>query len=742
MSGIEVSFNPIGPWPLLLLAALAVLALAPVAYSRKLRGTEGAWRWFAFGLRVGAILMCLLAMLRPSVLIMEKKKQAASLVFLVDTSKSMTMGDEVNSRTRGDVAKETVKLARESTKNVAANLDVKFYHFDSKVAQIPEEGEIDFQGSETALGAALIDVEKRQVGKRIAELFVISDFSSNAGTNPLAAARKYKNLQVPISTIPLGTETAGAGSRDVAVRELVTAQSVFVKNQLDVRGTLAARGYPDQPIEVELLVQGEPGPVARTRVRVPAGTDQVPITGLKYVPQTPGEKLLTLRVTPKEGEFIATNNEVSSFVTVLSGGLSVLYLQGPSATWEMRYLIRATNTSPDIKVDGEILKSPAQGQNGVAQDDWFKPGRYNAYVLGDLPADYLTLKQHQMLKDVVAKGAGLMMLGGRSSFGPGRWGESVLADLLPFSQMHPADGQIEPEGGIRFNPRDAGQAGAFLQIASSRADSNELWKRLPPLTGANRFGEPKQAAVIYADSDGPASIPLMVGMDTAGLGRVLAFAGETWVWARATEEGRLAHKKFWRQVIFWLCRKEDQGDNQVKLQLARRRLSVGQRLDFSVSAKNSKGEVIPNVRFETKVERQGPKPTTEVVEEPYNQGNEVRGGYEAKGEPGVYQVVVVAKRDSVEIGRDSAGFLVYQDDRELENPAANLAEGKMIAEVTGGEVIAPQKLPAHLDAIDQSVYTEYASHTEHRIWDNWPFLLIFTMMLMLEWWIRKRHGWV
>jgi hypothetical protein len=141
MSGIDFSLNPIGPWPLILLAALAVLALVPAAYNRRLRGTAGAWRWCALGLRLAAILMCVLAMLRPSVLIMEKKKQSASLVFLVDSSKSMTMGDEVNSKTRGEVARETLKLARKSTKDLGKNLDVKFYRFDSKVA--PSGGEAD-----------------------------------------------------------------------------------------------------------------------------------------------------------------------------------------------------------------------------------------------------------------------------------------------------------------------------------------------------------------------------------------------------------------------------------------------------------------------------------------------------------------------------------------------------------------------------------------------------------------------
>ncbi|ODU00932.1 MAG: hypothetical protein ABS79_02545, partial [Planctomycetes bacterium SCN 63-9] len=631
---------------------------------------------------------------------------------------------------------------QEATKNLGGNLDVKFYRFDSRIAEISEEEGLKFDGTSSSLGTALIEAEKRQGGKRIAKMFVFSDFSSNAGTNPLAAARRLKNQQVTIDTIGLGTESAGAGSRDISVREILSAPSVFVKNQLDVRGTLSARGYSDQPIAVELLVDGQPEPVAKTEVRVPVGTDQVQISGLKYAPQTPGEKLLTLRVVPKEGEFITTNNEVSSFVTVLSGGLNVLYLQGPSGAWEMRFLMKSIKTSPDIQVDFIQLRKPAQGNKSEVENDRFMPGRYNAFILGDLPANYLTTQQLGLLRTAISKGAGLMMLGGLSSFGRGGWGQTSLMEILPFERLSPAEQQIEPEGGIKFVPRDLGAEGAFLQLAQSREESNSIWRRLPPLTGANQFTDLKQSASVYADSGEASPVPLMVGMNTLGFSRVLAFAGETWVWARATDEGRQAHRKFWRQVIFWLCRKEDQGDNQVKLNLVDRRLGSGQRLDYSVSAKNAKGETLKNVRFETKVEHEGPNPSAENLEEPYNQGDEVRGSYEAKGEPGVYRMTVVAKIDSLEIGRDSARFLVYQDDRELESPAANLSEGRLIAEITGGEVIPPQRLLNHLKSIDQSAYTEYASHAEHRVWDNWPFLLIFTTLLTMEWWLRKRHGWV
>ncbi len=230
----------------------------------------------------------------------------------------------------------------------------------------------------------------------------------------------------------------------------------------------------------------------------------------------------------------------------------------------------------------------------------------------------------------------------------------------------------------------------------------------------------------------------MLSMTVGNNGRVLAYGGETWVWARATEEGRLAHHKFWRQVIFWLSHKENQSDNQVKLALDHRRLNVGERVELTATARDGKGAPIPGIRYECKIEREGTDPATVPVDM-YSQGDEGRAtayANEQLAKPGTYMATVIASRDGQEIGRDSARFLVYQDDRELENPSADLKLAREIAEITGGEPVNPEKLTAYLNGVNRSAYTEYVSPSEYKVWDNWPFLLIFTALLTLEWWLR------
>ena len=153
--------------------ALGVLAAAPRHHR--------AVALVSLALRLLAILLCLLAALRPKVTLNEKKKQAASLVYLIDTSKSMLIADEVNGQSRWDVAKEIVKQAEEMGKMLGPDLNVKVHFFDSTLTDPKpnEQGEYAKpQGLETKLGAAILEANKAEQSnaKRIARMVIVIRF--------------------------------------------------------------------------------------------------------------------------------------------------------------------------------------------------------------------------------------------------------------------------------------------------------------------------------------------------------------------------------------------------------------------------------------------------------------------------------------------------------------------------------------------------------------------------------------
>jgi hypothetical protein len=735
---MKLSLNPIGPWPMVAAAAVAVMVLTVWAYQQRLRGTSGRWRWWALGLRLAAVILCVIASLRPSLVIQEEKKQPAALIFLEDASRSMALTDEKDGQSRWARLRETMKEAREAARALGPDIEVKYYRFDSSLHDDKPDDNAEPQGRETAIGPAMMEGMQNAQGLKVAAMVLLADGASNSGLNPLVAARTLRTQGVAVTTVGFGKEDTGASSKDLAVRDLVTPPTVFVKNQMQVKGTLVAHGFAGQTVDVELQVEDQREPVHKA-VKIPPGSDVIPLTGLSYIPQTTGEKKVTLRVKPKDGELIQTNNEISTFVSVMKGGVNVLYLQGPNFTWEYKFLMRAIDPSQGIEVDLQVLRRPAAGDKSQVDDAVFAPGKYDVYILGDLPADHLTARQERLLTEAVEKGAGLIMLGGRSSFGAGGWAASELARVLP-TQLHPGDGQLEPEGGIRFiTSRDALDS-YVLQIGPNRAETTRLWNSLPPLAGTNRFGQPKPAATVYGHTPGARSEPIMVGLQT-GNARTLAFGGETWIWARFGDEGRAAHKKLWRQIIFWLAHKEDQGENQIKVKLDQRRLAVGQKLGFGVTARDAKGAPLNDLDYEANIVRDGAN--TEVKTGPvYNQGDEARGACYDLTQPGDYRLTVTAKRRGEIVGTDAARFIVYQDDREMENPAADRRLLRDIAEITGGESKSPEELVPYLKTLNGKVYTKHVTLTEKKVWDNWPFLLLFTALLTLEWWLRKRHGWV
>ena len=737
---MHLSIKPIWPWPVVLLVSLAVLALTLWAYQQKFRGTNGRWRWVALGLRLVAVLMCFFAALRPSLLLDEKKKQDSAVLFLIDGTGSMKFTDEVGGQSRYAVAQKALAEALAQVEGKSKQLTAKVYRFDNELHEYKAEDLKAAEGRESALGTALLKAVKDSQGTRITSIVLLSDGASNGGTSPLAAAQQLKAQQIPVLTVGVGSADAGKNSSDLAARDLIAGPTVFVKNRPEIRGVIGTRGFGGKSIEVELIVDGNPKPVDVQTVKVPEGAEVVPVTGLKYVPDTPGEKRLTLRVKEQPGELVRSNNEVSTYLDVLKGGLKVLYVQGADFSFEPRFLIRAVDPAREINTELRVIHEPARGDQGLLDDADFVPGHYDVYILGGVAAEYFTRAQLALLAKAVERGAGLMMLGGRSSLGMGGWGSTVLGPFLP-SDLSTFDGEVNPgDQGIKVVPNKSELNNYVMRLGSTVADSERIWASLAPIMDYNRLGRPKALSFVLAQAGRDA---VMIGLDDAngGKGRTLEFGGETWPWARTEKD---AHARFWRQVILWLAHRENKGEDQIKLKLDSRRVAVGQKLELAASARDGRNDPITDAQFEATFVRVTAQGRADGKPEPIPlipQGEEAKGSIFASVPAGEYEVLVKGKHGSKEFTPAQARFMVYEDDRELENPAADPVLLRQIAETTGGAALQSEELAKYLKTLGPDA-AEYVQQIDKRLWDNWPFFLIFATVLTAEWALRKSRGWV
>jgi hypothetical protein len=268
-----------------------------------------------------------------------------------------------------------------------------------------------------------------------------------------------------------------------------------------------------------------------------------------------------------------------------------------------------------------------------------------------------------------------------------------------------------------------------------------VWAQLPPLDGANGIGrnELKPNAQVLAESDDPQRHPILVA-GQSGDGRVLAFAGDsTWHWQMGGFGE--AHRRFWRQCVLWLAKKDEQTAGRVWIRLAGRRVVRGGRVEFQVGAENAQGEPVEAAQFDISV--QTPDRHAEPVR-PTKTGADWTATFRQTTKSGDYRITVKAKNGAEELGTAEARFLVPNQDLELDRPAAEPSLMAQLAETTktaGGAALAPEELPELLKRLAEKppeLKQEVIAKVTY--WDTWPFFLIFVGLIGTEWYLRKRWG--
>jgi len=808
-----LSFQPVVSPLFVMAVAVGLVLFLWVAPSRA--GLPPRRRHGLIAVRLVIFLLLIVVMMRPTLVVTEVKRHSASLLLLLDHSRSMLVEDSFGGKSRWDGLGTLVRSSEAQLRQLADVLDVKTYLFDAdprairlfpdaenrsqdQTGSVPQSNKgahdqpvrpgspekprtepgvgtaakhdrlrgnlgavskrdgFDFRspptGQQTAIGWAIEDVLRREAGERLAGMVLLTDGAQRAyaprDTPPQLAARRLVELGCPLYTVALGQSRGLGQVRDLALKDLISSQTVYVKNRLAVRATLRVDGFAGKRVRVELLYETAPGKnevVATQQYKASTDGQLLPVE-LSYVPQEAGEHKLTLKAVPQEGELVTTNNELSTFVTILKGGIHVLYLEGKLRR-EQKFLRAALDSSPNIKLDFWIDRGkPHAGPADLG--DRIRAGEYDVFIVGDLDATALTNTTWQLIAKRVDAGMGLMMLGGFHSFGPGGYGATPIGSLLPVVigrlDRQPREGPIRKDlhlvGPLNMRPaRPLGLSSPILQLSADPHRNGRLWSELPPLLGANRFRGVKPGAVVLAETADARRAPLLVaGMP--GPGRVLAFAADsTWRWPmRGFGQ---AHKRFWRQAVLWLARKDVSSENRVWIELQPRRYRPGSRITLAVGAGNQSGEAMAGVQFEAHVRRpDGTRRTIRLS----RHGAQTRGTLLDTTATGDYTVTVTASKQGATIGSTAARFLVFAQDLELDNPAADPGLLANLARMTadfGGEAVTPEEFSALLSRIAATPpQLDTETYVQHNLWDTWTMFSLLVTLLSSEWYLRKRWG--
>ncbi|NBT12854.1 MAG: hypothetical protein EBS56_04610 [Planctomycetia bacterium] len=753
---VSVSFDPVGSW-----AALATVtaALALVLFAvgpDRTRVTAGR-RLALVGIRMAAFLALVACMLRPTIVATKQARQPGTVLVLADASESMTVADGLNGQTRWQELVAALGVARPAARALVSetNLDVALWRFDREARSVPPQDDDPFPlgawqagptAGETAIGAALDDGLRALAGRSIAGVIVLSDGAQHAypprDQPPQNVARRLADAGVPLWSITFGQQRGEGQGRDAAVSNLAVSETAYLGNAVEVAGRVRLEGLADRDVVVKLLVEGAAGRLeeaARTVVR--GGREGVEeAVRLTWTPRDVGERKLVMVVESQEGETVTTNNELSTFVEVVDGGLRVLYLEGALRV-EQRFLRRVLSASPDMQVDFQWIDStrrdrwPIDLERTLASD-------HDVFLIGDLDAAALRPRDLETILGKVREGAGIGLLGGFHAFEAGGWASSALGPLMPFAPdrlaRQPFDQPIRPslhlEGPLQVVP-DARFGGvSILRLGQTDAETRAAWQRMPALDGANDLGRlVPEAKSLAGTADGR---PLLVARDF-GTGRVAAFAADsTWRWAMqgAGEQ----HRRFWRQFVLWLARRDGTEADSLWVRLGQRRIAPGMTISCDAGMTKPDGTAVADVEIDAvAVSPEGrPRP----VRLP-RRGEGFSGMLADFAEPGDWKLVVKASRPGLPPVERAARFTVVRQDLELANPRANPLLMRQLAESTAGGTRAPEELPEIFDEIrNQPAAFETLEQWSATPWDSWPAFLVMVGLLILEWILRKRFG--
>ncbi|MBI1313932.1 hypothetical protein GC176_21775 [bacterium] len=763
--------EPVWSWPLVTLAAIALPLLVLLTYPQRVRHLPPRTRRFLISLRLLAAGLLVVAMLRPELRFTEKKASQTSLAVLLDSSRSMTTPDGPGGITRREAALERLTASSQLLEKLGSLTSIRYFDFDSELRALNERPAADDKaasaaaGEQSAIGYSLEALERDLQGERLIGALILSDGAQRAlppvDSDPRSAATRLAQVPVPLFPVPFGASAVSGSTLNVAVEDLTVSPVVSVKNVVPVSAKIHVEGAANQEFAVQLLVEdrnGRPadqdgdltippaGNGARPSVRIAAtrASQTIPVE-LSYIPHLPGEFRIAIRVVPLDGELKTTDNERQTLVTVRKGGVSVAYFD--TARDEQIY-IRQVNSSQQIQLDYYWARVGDFADRSQIEPDLFLPGRYDVYIIGDVPAAAFGSENlKQLARRIENDGAGLLMTAGFYTFGAGGYGTPPLDQLEPLLPVvvtaqdalaaRKIDESLQIERPLQMLPTEAGLRHFVMRL--SNQDNLTAWQKLPPLFGAMRLEKRNALVDVLAQSDD--GVPLLFAL-SRGRSRVMAFAGDTtWRWyTHYPDDFRAEHQRFWRQVILWLARKELESEQPVWVQVDPRNFDPGAQVPIELGVRDNDGQPVSDAEVAVRLT----KPDgTERDLAALRSGDRWLSDFNETQEPGIYRVTVTATRDGQPVpGEAATRFMIDARDLELDNPAADPALLEDLALTTGGRMIKPEDLATFLqELIDRGVaQREDKRITRLTLWDNWGFLLTFVTAVSVEWFLRKRRG--
>jgi hypothetical protein len=634
----------------------------------------------------------------------------------------------------------------------------------------------DLSGSITDWEPVLAEALKDQAGAPTLGVVLLSDGRRNAPAVANPALERLKERGIPVYSVLIGATTL---PRDVTIATVKAPETIDKEQVARIDVVVKADGLPTGAEIPVTLDRPGASPIRKSIRAQPDGGRGVVTFRVPF--DAAGEQILTAAVGPVDRDIFPENDRRTIKVIVVEDKAKVLLVDG-EARWEFHYLRNALARDPRVSADAIVShQPPAPGSAGTAFPTALPPlpdspkqpdplGAYDAIIVGDTTLEEVSADAWLRLEKYVAVRGGTLVL----SPGPRAWSESApqnetIRSLMPVVDPHvcPVDpaaidaARPTLPAGVAILPTVSAATGPWpmLQFADERDQSQTVWSRLPrlPWVLASR-AKPTATVLITASLVGGAEAePVVVAAMPYGLGKVL-WVGTDGTWRWRYRVGDAYHHRFWGQVAQWATRgKLTAGNRLVQFGPIPPRVPEGDsaliRARFAEDVANVSPDLLIAARIykaKLKTDRRSVSGSADpVAVVPLRPKADQPRVFDAPAPllpPGAYtvrldipQLADVMKAEGISKDPEANLEVVSRESSELVELAAARDPLEQLASSTGGKVLTDVETDALPELLrKRSVVKVRVEPT--RLWERPEALILFFIILSIEWVVRKRAG--
>lgn len=609
--------------------------------------------------------------------------------------------------------------------------ELRFFDLNENKGEIPPQtlDQIVVHPKRTSLGSKVREVLKQYDDHPVAAILILSDGNNNAGLDLDSAKQMATDREIPI----YGAGVGGAyAPPDVAVEKVIVPKSSFKGDLIRVQAIIGREGMDHQKIKVKLISAGN---ILQEKIIEP-GQSPKELVQFSFHENRAGRQRYRVVTEEPEGDVLTQNNEKEIEVNILGDRIKTLFIE-EFPRWESRYAVMMLERDPRIELNAVFIASSdsgrlPKGERGFPSDSHGLHA-YHILILGDVNPRHFSREQMEDIKSFVLSGGTLMVISG-SQHMPHKYLQTPLVDVLP---LHLSTSSSEADSNafqdVKLKVTLGSQFEDIVSIGSDVRESVQLWEGLPSMNWVNRQVEAAPVANNLVDSvDGR---PLVSRADI-GAGKVL-YLGSDSFWRWRNRARWTYHHRFWSQILLWATSTRTTGkDAQVKLMSSKGIYDPDQKIELK--AKLLDGEGLPKLHSSASVEIRNEKGEL-VRKAPLVYIVDSAGDYKISIPPlgeGKYRVRPVIADISRDLSEAEINFEVKQLPTS-ERLALQLDHQKMSRLC---DQVEP--LDAFLNLIDniQPVEETVQNQVDIEIWDSFPFMILISLLLGLEWHVRKKIG--